>query len=97
MPTVSDINAINGKVSGWWYDACAIIHVSYDKSLFKTYHESDIKQEIQIGNEGYSKIVGKENVETIFTFKKAVTLINVYMFPTRIETQLVKSLEKIRY
>lgn len=53
--TVSDINAIKDKVPDWWYDSCAIIHVSYDKLLFKTYHESNRKQKIQMDNKGCSK------------------------------------------
>lgn len=39
IATVSEINAIQGKVPGWCYDTCATIHVCYDKSLFKTYYD----------------------------------------------------------
>ncbi|CAA3002976.1 wall-associated receptor kinase 2, partial [Olea europaea subsp. europaea] len=81
IATVSEINAIQGKVSGWWYDTCATIHVCYDKSLFKTYHDIEDNQEIQMGNEGRSKVIGKGNVELLFTSGKKITLTNVLHVP----------------
>ena len=36
---ISEVNAIQGKISSWWYDTCAAVHVCYDKSFFKTYKE----------------------------------------------------------
>ena len=36
---VNEINTIQGKVSGWWYDTCVTVHLCYEKSLFKTYRE----------------------------------------------------------
>lgn len=81
VATVSEINAIKGKVPGWWYDTCATIHVSYDKSLFKTYFEIDGEQEIQMGNEVRSKVYGKGNVDITFTSGKTVTLTNVLHVP----------------
>ena len=81
VATVSEINAIKGKVPGWWYDTCATVHVSYDKSVFKTYHEMDGDQEIQMGNEVRSKVIGKGNVDLIFTSGKNVTLTNVLHVP----------------
>lgn len=47
---VNEINVIKGKVPGWWYDICAIVHVLYDKLLFQTYCKVDGDQEIQICN-----------------------------------------------
>ncbi|XP_022883482.1 uncharacterized protein LOC111400299 [Olea europaea var. sylvestris] len=70
-----------GKVSGWWYDTCAIVHVSYDKTVLKTYHEMDGDQEIQMGNEIRPKVIGKGNVDIIFTSEKFVTLTNVLHVP----------------
>ena len=46
VATISEICAIQGKISGWWYDTCAAIHVCYDKSLFKTYKKINDGQEI---------------------------------------------------
>ena len=80
IATVSEINAIQGKVSSWWYDTCATVHVCYEKSLFKTYREDD-GQEIQMENEGKSKVFGKGNVELAFTSGKKVTLTNVLHVP----------------
>ena len=80
VATVSEINAVHGKVPGWWYDTCATIHVCYDGSLFKTYQEVD-GQEIQMGNEVRSKVIGKGNVELIFTSGKKITLTNVLHVP----------------
>ena len=39
--TLSEVNAVQGKVKGWWYDTCATVHVTYYKSLFKTFEESN--------------------------------------------------------
>ncbi|URE42102.1 Retrotransposon protein [Musa troglodytarum] len=77
IATVSEVNAIFGKIFGWWYDTCATVHVCYDKTLFKTYREVTDGQEIQMGNEVRSKVIGKGNVELIFTSGKKVTLTNV--------------------
>ncbi|KAK0607388.1 hypothetical protein LWI29_014193 [Acer saccharum] len=54
IAAVSEICAGQGKVHGWWYDTCAsaTVHVSCDKSLFKTFEEVDNGQKIQMGNEG---------------------------------------------
>lgn len=79
--TVSENMAIKGKVKGWWYDTCATMHVSYDKATFKTYSEVNDGQEVQIGNEVRSRIVGKGSVELNFTYEKKVTLVNVHYVP----------------
>lgn len=39
VATMCKINSIQGKVLGCWNDTCATVHVAYDRSLFKTYHE----------------------------------------------------------
>lgn len=33
IAAVSEVMVVQGKVPGWWYDTCATVHVSYDKSL----------------------------------------------------------------
>ncbi|URE44790.1 Retrotransposon protein [Musa troglodytarum] len=77
IATVSEVNVIFGKVFGWWYNTCAIVHVCYDKTLLKTYREVTNGQQIQMGNKVRSKIIGKGNVELTFTSGKKVTLTNV--------------------
>ena len=81
IATVSEIMAIKGKVQGWWYDTCATVHVSYDKTAFKTYTEVNDGQEVQMGNEVRSKVVGTGSVELNFTSGKKVTLVNVLHVP----------------
>jgi hypothetical protein len=81
IATVSEIMAIKGKVQGWWYDTCATVHVSYDRAAFKTYSETNDGQEVQMGNEVRSKVVGTGSVELNFTSGKKVTLVNVLHVP----------------
>ncbi|RVW81286.1 Retrovirus-related Pol polyprotein from transposon TNT 1-94 [Vitis vinifera] len=81
IATLSDVCVVQGKVQGWWYDTCATVHVTYDKSLFKTFENAKEDQEIQMGNEGRSKVLGKGTIEVVFTSGKKVTLINVLYVP----------------
>ena len=39
IAAVTKFMVINGKVHGRWYDTCATIHASHDKSSFKIYVE----------------------------------------------------------
>ena len=68
VATMSEVNVVQGKVPSWWYDTCATVHVCYDRLLFKTYHEISDGKEIPMGNEGCSKVFGKENVELFYLF-----------------------------
>ena len=77
IATLSNVCLVQGKVQGWWYDTCATVHVTYDKSLFKTFENAKVDQEVQMGNEGRSKVLGKGIIEVVFTFEKNITLINV--------------------
>ncbi|RVW79629.1 Retrovirus-related Pol polyprotein from transposon TNT 1-94 [Vitis vinifera] len=81
IATLSDVCVVQGKVQGWWYDTCATVHVTYDKSLFKTFEDEKEDQEVQMGNEGRSKVLGKGTIEVVFTSDKKVTLINVLYVP----------------
>ncbi|RVW67317.1 Retrovirus-related Pol polyprotein from transposon TNT 1-94 [Vitis vinifera] len=81
IATLSDVCVVQGKVQGWWYDTCATVHVTYDKSLFKTFEDAKGDQEVQMGNEGRSKVLGKGTIEVVFTSGKKVTLINVLYVP----------------
>ena len=58
MATLSEVNGIHGKVSGWWYDTFSTIHVTYDRSLFKTIESSKEGHVIQMGNEKRSMVEG---------------------------------------
>lgn len=73
---------IKSKVKGWLYDTCATVHVSYDKATFKNYSEVNDVQEVSMGNEVRSRVVGKGPVELNFTSGKRVTLVNVLHVPT---------------
>ncbi|KAL5575402.1 hypothetical protein UlMin_017101 [Ulmus minor] len=55
---VSEINAIQGNIQGWWYDTCATVHISYDRSFFKTFDELGSTQEM--GNENRSLLLVKK-------------------------------------
>ena len=46
--------------------------------MFKTYKETSDGQEIQMGNDGRSKVLGIGNVDMVFTSGKRVTLTNVF-------------------
>ncbi|RVW63853.1 Retrovirus-related Pol polyprotein from transposon TNT 1-94 [Vitis vinifera] len=81
IATLSDVCVVQGKVQGWWYDTCATVHVTYDKSLFKTFENAKRDQEVQMGNEGKSKVLGKGTIEVVFTSGKKVTLKNVLYVP----------------
>ncbi|RVW78512.1 Retrovirus-related Pol polyprotein from transposon TNT 1-94 [Vitis vinifera] len=61
IATLSDVCVVQGKVQGWWYDTCATVHVTYDKSLFKTFEDAKGDQEVQMGNEGNPRIPMKKN------------------------------------
>lgn len=74
---ITEVNTIQGKVQGWWYDTAATVHVCYDRSTLKTYEELTDGQEVQMGNEVQSKVVGKGIVELIFTSGNKVIMTNV--------------------
>ena len=81
ITTLSNVCVIQWKVQRWWYDTCATVHVTYDKSLFKTFENAKDDQEVQMGNEGRSKVLGKDTIEVVFTFGKNITLANVLYIP----------------
>ncbi|XP_030495093.1 uncharacterized protein LOC115710880 [Cannabis sativa] len=81
IATLSELYSVYGKVKGWWYDTCANVHVTYHKSLFKTFEESKGNHEIQMGNEVKSKVLGKGTINVFFTSGKKVTLVNVLYVP----------------
>ena len=78
---MSEINTVQGNIQSWWYNTCATIHVSYDRSLFKTFDELGSKQEIQMGNENRSKVFDKGSIDLLFTHGKKITLTNVLYVP----------------
>ena len=34
------------KKQGWWYDTCVTVHVTYEKSLFKSFKDVKGDQEV---------------------------------------------------
>ncbi|RVX01764.1 hypothetical protein CK203_024444 [Vitis vinifera] len=74
IATLSDVCVVQGKVQGWWYDTCATVYVTYDKSLFKTFEDAKGDQEVQMGNEGKSKVLGKGTIEVVFTSGKRIPM-----------------------
>lgn len=69
---------IKGKVQVWWYDVCATVHVSYDKTKFETYYEFTDEQEVQKENKGCSRVIG---ISTSLMGRKLCLLMH-FMFPT---------------
>lgn len=45
--------------------------------LLKTYHDIVDGQKIQMENEEHSKVIGKGNIDIIFTSRKNITLTNI--------------------
>ena len=76
VETLSEVISIHGKVSGWWYDTCATIHVTYDRTLFKTFESSKEGHEIKMGNDKRSKVEGKGTIDLFFASAKKVLLTN---------------------
>ncbi|KAI9194711.1 hypothetical protein LWI28_008507 [Acer negundo] len=73
---IVEICVVQGKALGWWYDICTTVYVSNDKSLFKIFEEVGNGQEIQMGNEGRSKVLGKGSIELFFTLGRKITMAN---------------------
>ena len=46
IATLSDICVVHVNVQGWQYDTCTTVHVTYEKSLFKTFEDVKGDQEI---------------------------------------------------
>ncbi|RVX23596.1 Retrovirus-related Pol polyprotein from transposon TNT 1-94 [Vitis vinifera] len=74
IATLSDVCVVQGKVQGWWYDTCATVHVTYDKSLFKTFEDAKGYQEVQMGNEGNPSgdLLGKPGIKAVFESGKLI-------------------------
>nr|GEZ42251.1 hypothetical protein [Tanacetum cinerariifolium] len=61
----------------WWYDSDATTHVCNNRDLFKTYKETEDGQEVIMGDNHTSKVIGSGNMEIQFTSRKNLTLMNV--------------------
>ena len=59
IATLSNVCVVQEEVQGWWYDTSATVHISYDKYIFKTFEDAKGDQEVQMSNEGGSKVLGK--------------------------------------
>ena len=85
---MSEVNVVQGKIQGWWYNTCPTIHVSYDRSLFKTFDVNGGEQEIQMGIKNRSKVLAKGSIELFHFGKKKITLTNV-LYVSKINQSLV--------
>ena len=81
IATLNNVCIVQGKVQGWWYDTGVTIHVTYNKSIFKIFEDAKGDQEVQMRNEGRSKVLGKGTIEVVFTSEKKITLVNVLYVP----------------
>jgi hypothetical protein len=80
VATVTEANHVTSE-SGWWLDTGATIHISKDRSLFKTYEVIDDGTEVKMGNNIRTKVIGKGTVVLKFTSGKVLTLVNVLHVP----------------
>ncbi|KAL6313819.1 hypothetical protein AAG906_010238 [Vitis piasezkii] len=67
------VNAIDEEIIATLSDVCIV--------QGKTFEDAKGDQEVQMGNEGRSKVLGKGTIEVAFTSGKKVTLINVLYVP----------------
>ncbi|RVW24418.1 Retrovirus-related Pol polyprotein from transposon TNT 1-94 [Vitis vinifera] len=74
IATLSDVCVVQGKVQGWWYDTCATVHVTYDKSLFKTFEDAkEIKRFKWVMKEDPSgDLLGKPGIKAVFESGKLI-------------------------
>ncbi|RVW41670.1 Retrovirus-related Pol polyprotein from transposon TNT 1-94 [Vitis vinifera] len=82
IATLSDVCVVQGKVQGWWYDTCATVHVTYDKSLFKTFEDAKGDQEVTLKNVLYvpdmnknlvsGDLLGKPGIKAVFESDKLI-------------------------
>ncbi|GJS64888.1 zinc finger, CCHC-type containing protein [Tanacetum coccineum] len=62
-----------------WYDSGS--NVCNNKDLFKTYKETEDGDEVMMGDNHTSNVIGSRNVEIQFTSGKKLTLMNVLHVP----------------
>lgn len=79
---ITELNmAATTKLSDWWYDSGATVHVCNDKSQFKSYEEVVNGQKVLMGDHDSAKVLGKGSVELNFTSGKKLLLVNVLYVP----------------
>lgn len=76
---IAEINMIGGS-DGWWIDSGAARHVCYDRSLFKSYSETEDKK-VLLGDSHTTTVLGTGEVDLAFTSGKVLTLKNVLHTP----------------
>ena len=80
VAVISEVNMV-GNDNEWWIDIGATRHVSYDKTLFKTFvHEGDV-HELYMGNSSIPKVGGYGRVDLNLSSGKLLTLNEVLYAP----------------
>ena len=65
----------------WWFDSSATVHVCNNKEQYKTYDESSIEQQVQMGNHNEAKVLEKGTIEVKMSSGKMMILTNVFHVP----------------
>ncbi|KAL6317021.1 hypothetical protein AAG906_026764 [Vitis piasezkii] len=76
IATLSDVCVVQGKVQGWWYDTCATVHVTYDKSLFKTFEDAKEIKRFKWAMKENPRCLARALLK-LFYLRQKVTLTNV--------------------
>jgi len=78
------------KISDWWLDSGATVHVCNNKAWFKTYEELKKPKEVLMVNHNSAKVLGKKTIELYFTSGQKLSLLNVFHVP-KIRKNLVSA------
>lgn len=79
---IFEVNAVNtGKSEGWWIDTGAATHVTYDRGVFMTYETVTNDYKVALKTTVATQVIGNGRVEIKFTFRKTITLLNVFHTP----------------
>jgi len=77
---ISEINGVQVDCA-WYIDSGASRHVCRDRSLFKTFMEVDNGETLFMGNDSMAKVLGKGQVELVFSSGKSLILRDVLYSP----------------
>ncbi|RVW22265.1 Retrovirus-related Pol polyprotein from transposon TNT 1-94 [Vitis vinifera] len=74
IATLSDVCVVQGNVQGWWYDTCAIVHVTYDKSLSRPFKmQREIKRfKWAMKEDPSGDLLGKPGIKAVFESSKLI-------------------------
>ena len=73
--------AMMNKITDWWYDSGATVHICNDRNLFKNYEAVSNEEKVLMGNNDTANVHGKGTVELQFTSGKKLVLLNVFHVP----------------